>query len=149
MDSVVVDTTYLLPLVGLAVRGLSRKDYDYILENYRMFYPMPLLAELCAVITKQARKERLDEIPRQAIEGLNSIIYLGVIELVPLDGEDLKIIYKLLSYGWRDVFDSILYATAVRLNMKILTMDDKFKKFLEEKGLKHGLLISHKQLTSS
>lgn len=145
-SSIVADTTYLLPIVGLAVKGLSREDFNYILKNYQLFYPIPLLTELSAVIIKQARKEKLEEIPRQAIEGLNSIIYRETINLVPLDGEDLKIVYKLLKLGWKDIFDSILYATAIKLNMKILTMDKKFKNFLREKGLKHELSISHKQL---
>lgn len=145
-NSIIVDTTYLLPIVGLRVKGLSREDYEYILENYRLFYPILLLSELSAVIVKQARKEKLEKLPKQAVEGLNSIIYLGTINLVPLDGEDLRIVYKLSKLGWRDIFDSILYATAIRLDMRVLTMDKKFKNFLKEKGLKHELLTSHKQL---
>lgn len=149
LDSIVIDTTYLLPVVGLAVKGLRREDYNYILENYQMFYPVPLLAELSAVIVKQVRKEKLEEIPKQAIEGLNSIVYLETINLVLPDGEDLKTIFKLLNLGWKDIFDSILYATAIRLNMRILTMDKSFKKFLREKGLRYELLISHEQLIHS
>ena len=42
----------------------------------RIFYPTPLLAELSAVVIKQARKKRLKETPKQAIEELNSAIYL-------------------------------------------------------------------------
>ena len=145
-SSIIVDTTYLLPIVGLRVKGLSREDYEYILENYRLFYPTLLLTELSAVIVKQARKKKLEKLPKQAVEGLNSIIYLEVINLVPLDGEDLRIVYKLSKLGWRDIFDSILYATAIRLDMRVLTMDEKFKNFLKEKGLKYELLISHKQL---
>lgn len=145
-NSIIVDTPYLLPIVGLRVKGLSREDFEYILENYHLFYPKLLLTELSAVIVKQAKKKKLEKIPKQAIEGLNSIIYLETINLIPLDGEDLRIVYKLSRLGWKDMFDSILYATAIRLNMKVLTMDKKFKNFLKEKGLKYELLISHKQL---
>ena len=89
-SSIIVDTTYLLPIVGLRVKGLNREDYEYILENYRLFYPTLLLTELSAVIVKQARKKKLEKLPKQAVEGLNSIIYLEVINLVSLDVEGLK-----------------------------------------------------------
>ena len=149
LNEIIVDTTYLLPILGISVEGLDERDYDYIIENFHMIYPIPLLAELSAVVIKQARKEGFKEIPKQAIEGLNSIIYSEKVELESLRGEDLKIIYTLSNLGWRDIFDSILYATAIRLNMKILTMDKEFKKFLKQNNLKHEILISHKQLKSS
>ncbi|RLE78649.1 MAG: hypothetical protein DRJ51_09200, partial [Thermoprotei archaeon] len=139
----------MLPVVGLAVKGLSKEDFNSLLENYQIFYPELLLVELYAVIVRQIRKEKLKEIPRQAIEGLNSIIYLETINLVPPDGGDLEVICELVNLGWKDVFDAILYATATRLNMKILTMDMRFKEFLKRKGLKHEILISHKQLMHS
>jgi len=148
-NNIIVDTTYLLPVVGLAVKGLSKEDFNSLLENYQIFYPELLLVELYAVIVRQIRKEKLKEIPRQAIEGLNSIIYLETINLVPPDGGDLEVICELVNLGWKDVFDAILYATATRLNMKILTMDMRFKEFLKRKGLKHEILISHKQLMHS
>ena len=149
LNEIIVDTTYLLPILGISVKGLGEEDYNYIIENFRMIYPIPLLAELSAVVIKQTRKKGLKEIPIQAIEGLNSIIYLGKAELLLLRGEDLKIIYMLLNLGWRDIFDSILYATAIRLNKKILTMDKDFKKFLKQNDLKYDILITHKQLKSS
>lgn len=52
------------------------------LKNIRIFYPIPLLVELSAVVIKQARKKRLKETPKQAIEELNSAIYLEIIKLV-------------------------------------------------------------------
>jgi len=39
LNNIVVDTTYLLPILGIAVRGLSREDYDYVLEEYQNILP--------------------------------------------------------------------------------------------------------------
>jgi len=134
----------VLPHLGVEVGGIE--DLDEILEGHELYYPMAMVAELEAVVLKEARKKGLERVPRQALEGLDYLVYGGTITLVSPRGEDLQSTYYVLNRGWRDLFDATLYATAIRLRAEALTLDSAFKRFLEENGLDHRLLITHKEL---
>jgi len=142
----VLDTTYILPLLGVEVEGLDRETINYVIKQYESYYPAILLVELNGVIFKEARRRGLEHLPKQVVNGFNSIIYAGVINIIFPTGEDLETAYELIRLGWKDIFDSTLYATALRLNAKVLTIDENFKNFLKEHELRYNILISHKEL---
>jgi len=139
-----LDTSYVLPQLGVEVEGIE--DLNEILEKRELYYPMVMVAELEAVVLKEAKKKGLERVPKQALEGLDYLVYSGSISLVPPRGEDLESTYHVLNRGWRDLFDATLYATAIRLRTEALTLDSAFKRFLKENGLEHTLLITHKEL---
>lgn len=142
---IILDTTYVLPILGIEVEGLDRDILDHLIK-YELYYPALLLVELKGVVLKEARKRGLKSIPEQAIKGLNFLIYSGEINIVAPTGEDLKVMYELLRRGWKDIFDLSLYATAIRIDSRVLTMDKSFKKFLKDHGFHYQLLITHKEL---
>ena len=142
---IILDTTYVLPILGIEVEGLDRDILDHLIK-YELYYPALLLVELESVVLKEARKRGLKSIPEQAIKGLNFLIYSGEINIVAPTGEDLKVMYELLRRGWKDIFDLSLYATAIRIDSRVLTMDKSFKKFLKDHGFHYQLLITHKEL---
>ena len=142
---IILDTTYVLPILGIEVEGLDRDILDHLIK-YELYYPALLLVELKGVVLKEARKRGLESIPEQAIKGLNFLIYSGEINIVAPTGEDLKVMYELLRRGWKDIFDLSLYATAIRIDSRVLTMDKSFKKFLKDHGFHYQLLITHKEL---
>jgi len=142
---IILDTTYVLPILGIEVEGLDRDILDHLIK-YELYYPALLLVELESVVLKEARKRGLKSIPEQAIKGLNFLIYSGEINIVAPTGEDLKVMYELLRRGWKDIFDLSLYATAIRIDSRVLTMDKSFKKFLKDHGFHYQLLITHKGL---
>lgn len=141
----VIDTSYLLPLVGIEVEGLDEETINKLF-NLELHYPSALIPELVGVIIKEARKMKLKEIPKDAIEGFNSIVYGGFIKIIPSEGDDIKTIYKLFEMGCNDIFDAILYATSKRLNLKAISMDKSFKDFLKEHGFNFKVLVSHKDV---
>ena len=141
----VIDTSYLLPLVGIEVEGLDNDTIDKIFR-LKLCYPLSLIPELVGVIIKEVKRNRLNEIPKEAVEGLNSIIYGGFVELIQLEGEDITTVYDLIKNGCNDIFDAILYATGKRLSAKILSMDKSFKKFLKEYGYDYEIIVDHTQI---
>jgi len=142
LDKFVIDTSYLLPIVGIEVEGLDQEVIDKIFK-FELYYPASLIPELIGVIIKEAKKIGLDKIPKEAIEGLNSIIYGGYVKLVLPEGEDIEIVHELIRKGCNDIFDAILYATGKRLGLKVLSMDESFKKFLKEHGYEYEIFINH------
>ena len=138
-----VDTTFLLSYLGIRVRGL---DED-VLSFLSPCYPIIMLVELLGVLYKEAKKKGLEELPEQALEGFNSIVYGKEVKLIFPTEEDLRLGYEVMRRGWKDIFDVMLYATAKRLEIKALTMDSSFKNFLKESNLDHEVLEVFKSKT--
>lgn len=143
-DEFLLDTSYVLPLVGIEVRGIDGDTYSKILAK-KLYYPIVLVAELVGVIAKEVKKARID-VPEEAVEGFNAVIFGSGIEVVLPEGDDVKIASEVVKTGWNDVFDALLYATAKRLGVRALTMDKEFKKFLRENGYDADLLVGHEEV---
>jgi len=139
-----LDTSYLLPLVGIEVEGIDAEAYNKILQQ-KLYYPLAMVAELVGVIAKEAKKIGLDELPEDAVDGFNSIVFGKDINVVLPEGSDVSIAYELIRRGWNDVFDALLYATGKRMGARILTLDKEFKKFLEKHEYDHEMLVSHEE----
>ena len=139
-----LDTSYLLPLVGIEVEEISSEDYNKILQQ-KLYYPLSMIAELIGVIAKEVKKAELDELPEDAIDSFNSIVFGRGINIVLPEGSDVEIACKLIKSGWNDIFDALLYATGKRMDMKILSLDKEFKKFLREHGYDYEIIVSHKE----
>lgn len=140
---VVLDTTYVLPLLGVKVKGLKPEILTRLSEKYELHYPSAMIPELIGVVLKQCRKKKLKTIPSEALEGLNTLLYGGTINITSPIDTDLKQAYKLYKLGLKDVFDNILYSTATRLNAYIITADKNLKTFLKQKKLKHQTIITN------
>ncbi len=51
LSKFVIDTSYLLPIVGIEVEGLDQGDIDKIFK-LELYYPVSLIPELIGVIIK-------------------------------------------------------------------------------------------------
>ncbi|MEM2940539.1 MAG: PIN domain-containing protein [Thermoproteota archaeon] len=142
----ILDTSFILPYLGVKVIGIDEKDLGKITENYEPYYPLLLLVELQGVVFKEARKLSLKEIPKKAIDSFISLVYGEHVKMIPPAEEDLNTSYELISSGWNDIFDTILYAVSKRTRIKVLTMDTAFRNFLKEKKFDHKLLLTMNEI---
>ena len=133
ISKVIVDTSFLLPYVGLRVKEVSDEVMDW-LEGIELYYPYAMVPELIGVVLKEARKMRLGTIPEQALRGLNSIMYGDTIHLITPVDQDLSTTYDLIKSGLSDLFDAILYATSRRTGITAITVDETLVDFLKKHG---------------
>ncbi|ACP56171.1 PIN domain-containing protein [Saccharolobus islandicus] len=129
LSELIVDTSFLLPLVGIKVKGIK----DELLERRAIYYPNLMLTELLAVIFKEAKKLKLDKVPEEAMKGL--IYVLSNVKLIPIEELEIETIYEILNKGWKDIFDAILYTAYKSTKIPLITMDKSFYNFLKEKGI--------------
>ncbi|ACP36374.1 conserved hypothetical protein [Sulfolobus islandicus L.S.2.15] len=129
LSELIVDTSFLLPLVGIKVKGIK----DELLEGRAIYYPNLMLTELLAVIFKEAKKLKLDKVPEEAMKGL--IYVLSNVKLIPIEELEIETIYEILNKGWKDIFDAILYTAYKSTKIPLVTMDKSFYNFLKEKGI--------------
>ncbi|AOL16479.1 PIN domain-containing protein [Sulfolobus sp. A20] len=132
-SELIVDTSFLLPFVGIKVKGIDER----LLEGKRIYYPSLMLTELIAVIMKEVRKLKLKKIPEEAIKGL---FYINsTVNFITL--EDLNLVYEIISEGWNDIFDAILYSSYASTKIPLITLDKMFYDFLNKKGFNVSEII--------
>ena len=139
-NRVLLDTSFLLPYVGLRVEGIDEEVIEW-LENLDLYYPYIMIPELIGVVFKVAKKKGLSIVPENALEGFNFIVYGENIHLISPIKQDLEIAYELIMMGLRDIFDAILYATSKRTGIKAITADKSLIKFIKENNLETNNLI--------
>lgn len=133
----VIDTTYLLPFFGIKVRGLEAKDVLQLKDELRvdLYYPMLLLPELAAKIAREMAKRGLRKIPRQASEALTALLAETDVGLIEPRIEHIETAIMLKALGHPDIFDCILYATALHENAILITRDQELVEFLRANNL--------------
>ncbi|AHC52202.1 VapC-type toxin [Sulfolobus acidocaldarius SUSAZ] len=125
-SELMVDTSLLLPFLGIKVRGVN----ENLLEGKNIYYPSLMLVELIAVVIKEARKLGLGLIPQDAIKGLSYINH--TVNLVLMEELDLNVVYDIVSKGWNDIFDAILYSSHSFTKIPLVTLDRMFYEFLNK-----------------
>lgn len=144
-----VDSTYLLPSLGISVKGLEVEDIQLISklrESVEYCYPAPLLVELVAKAAREALKKKLKSLPEEAVEGLKALLAgLGVAVELP-EPNGLVLAAELWIKGHRDIMDNMAYAHAVKTQAYFMTLDEAFRHFLSEKGYALDVVITHRNL---
>ncbi len=127
MDELLLDTTYLLPIFGIAV-GLEYYDkFPQVLEAYRVLYnPISLIEAKWISLKLMKRYPKMrKELAGAFISGLKALLSEDRISQVELtDPEVERVADLLLDAGVGDYFDRMIYATAAVRGYRLLTEDD-------------------------
>ena len=146
---IVIDSTYLLPSLGISVQSLEAEDIQLIRmlrENAEYCYLAPMLAELVAKAAREASKRGLKSLPREALDGFRAILAgLDVAIEIP-EPNGLELAAELWIRGHRDIMDNMSYAHALKTQAYLMTLDKTFKRFLSEKGYPLDIVITHREL---
>ena len=152
MIKILVDTTYLLPTFGIAVKKLREKDLmrlrEIRMKELVKYYCLDVIwVELIGKVHKEMEKQKcsVDRIIELAIRSLEETDFY---EWISVPTEAIILASKLRKIGHKDVIDNILYATAVVKDVVFLSMDNEFKKFLESNNLDSDRIKSHNELLS-
>lgn len=146
---VVVDSTYLLPVFGIGVKGLSDED---ILELRRLavesvveFYCVSVVwSELIGKVCREMEKHGVSDVDLGlAVKSLFNPRFYRWIKPGP---KSVMLAFKIRSLGHVDNIDNILYATAYTRKMLFMSMDMGFKEFLRSKGFNVEIFKTHREL---
>jgi len=146
---ILLDTTFLLPSFGVKVQGIDEDRLIALLKNLResgveFAYPKLLLVELIAKIGKEALRK--GELPPEVLEALEALLLEVDVELVEPNVKHIVTATEMRIHGHDDIFDNLLYATALHEDMKLVTEDDKLVKFLKDKGYRADFVLRFKEL---
>ncbi len=141
---ILLDSTYLLPIVGVDVKGIDRtivilkrlRDEGIAEYYYTLFNILEILGKLSGV------RYDIDRV---------TIGLLSIEEEFKQVNPTLKGWLKALelrSKGHKDLIDLLLYTTSLMHNILFLTRDDRLIRFLENNGEDISIIIHEKELLS-
>ncbi|KYH36499.1 MAG: twitching motility protein PilT [Candidatus Bathyarchaeota archaeon B24] len=137
--AVLLDTSFLLPSFGVDTGDTIRRCLRCLSEHkheVKIYYSRYGVLEAVLVLLREVRRGRLKlgEAYEMVEVGVSTVVYsLEAVDECPRVFRDAL---KLYGMEHRDIFDNILYSTALTGGMYLLTVDKKLKMFIRENGLK-------------
>ncbi|MGI0084963.1 MAG: PIN domain-containing protein [Nitrososphaerales archaeon] len=141
VDSLVLDTTYLLPIFGLESRLPHFNDsFRRLLTDYEVRYNPVSLLEAKWLVLRLAKKKRgdLETFLKYYREGIGAIEKEEKIRQTAFTDENVEELSDkvLIDAKLGDYFDRQIYSTASRLNCLLLTEDERLHKLYETLALR-------------
>jgi len=136
---VLLDSTFILPTLGIdtgegvskGLKRLAQTEAEIYCSRFSILEALWVAAKVSGSGYLDAESFRL---------GLRSILEGGRYTRVEEDSEIFNEALRLHMLGHRDAIDNILYASSIRLNLKLLTLDAELGEFIHKKGLKDTLI---------
>jgi len=147
MPDVLLDTSFLLPTLGLEVREITTADLESIraaskVSRLRCSYVS--FVEILGLVGKESRK-----VDAKAVStGMNSLLGSGLYEWTNPSLGAMRLALELRTKGHKDNIDNILYATAADSKMLFLSLDEELKRFLARNGYDAGLMVKASELAA-
>jgi len=136
---VLVDTSFILPTLGIDVGEKVTRTLEKLEKTHsEIHYSQFSILESLWVTVKLT--EKMETPPEAVNTGLRSIIESRAYKPVKENSEIFIEALQLYLKGHRDLIDNILYANSLHHNMKLLTLDNELKSFIENKKLKNTII---------
>lgn len=143
---VLLDTSFILPSLGIDVgekvskglRLLAAKAPEIHYSSFSILESLWVLARTIEDAPSQLESFRI---------GLRSVMESGRYRRVNEDSKIMNEAFRLYKLGHKDMIDNILYASSTQLDLRLLTLDNDLKSFIQTKELRDTLL-SPDQLAS-
>ncbi|MFP3984611.1 MAG: PIN domain-containing protein [Candidatus Bathyarchaeia archaeon] len=142
---ILLDTSFILPSLGIDVGEDVSKGLKKIIDiKAEIYYSHFSILESLWIAARLVTSTTFDD--ESFSLGLRSIIEGDKYIKVEEDSRTFNEALKLYTLGHKDMMDNILYANSTSFNLQLLTLDNKLKEFIHERGLK-DTLISPNQIT--
>lgn len=147
---ILLDSTYLLPVFGIEVEGLTARDLEKLREASLTGEIQPHALTTCWIeilgkVAREAQRRKID-VTGIAEKAIKSLTESETIRWIKPEPEALRLALKLRLLGHRDMIDNLLYATAVTRGMTLLTMDSGLVHFLRKHNLPEQNIKKHTEL---
>lgn len=120
---ILLDTTYLLPAVGIAVKELPRDAIIQLInKGHQVVISQISLFELAAKGAKYIKNGALK--PEAVTKGIRALTYSDQIETIPIDDTKLLLTAFTLRNMLDDFIDCLILATAINNSNALITEDN-------------------------
>ncbi len=146
-QKILLDTTYLLPILGVEVKGtretIQRLKILYEKGDVELYFSPFSVLEAMGKISKNSYDEaRLES---GLISLFESDVFKGVLPTRKGYMEALKLRVK----GFKDLIDLMLYSTSITRKLKFLTEDENLKYFIKKVKEDQTVFLNREELWRS
>ena len=145
MPDVLVDTSFLLPTLGVDVAEVIADDLEGLSAasaEARLYCSYASFVEILGLLGK--RSKRAEDFTVKT--GIKSLLESGIYTWINPSTQALQQALELRNKGHKDNIDNILYSTALDSGLLFLTLDDELKRFLRRNGYDTGIIVGIKGL---
>lgn len=133
-----LDTTYLLPAIGISVKGLPRDaPIELIDKGHKIFISDISIFELSAKGAKHITAGTLSS--ERVTKGIRAIVYDETIETIPMHESTLLLTAFKLRGMLNDFIDCIILSSAINRCDALITEDNDMQKLKGNKEYKDVL----------
>ncbi len=134
MKRILLDTSFILPILGISV-SKEVDESSLKISKYELYISRFSILESLRIIIRLLR--RGVEIPISEIEyRLKALVESNRFKITVENSKILSDALKIYLLGHNDLIDCLLYSTAINLNLQFLTIDEEFRRFIKRVGLK-------------
>ena len=135
MYQVLLDTTYILPIFGVKIRGYEGKEISKLLgeliaNDIEIYVSKISLLEAFLKTITLSKKLGKNELLERAVEGVEIIKNDDRIILLEYLERDILEKAKEILREHRDPFDAIIFATAIIGEYILISEDDEAKRYI-------------------
>jgi hypothetical protein len=148
---VLVDSTFLLPTLGVKVSQLSDSDLRELTKlrsRTKFFCIHQTLVEVLGKVGREWRSGSDENVAETIAEGLRSILESDLYTWISPSTKALMNAVQMRQKGHRDMIDNMLYSTASDLDLLFLSIDMELTKFLEENQYSTEAIVNIRKLHS-
>jgi hypothetical protein len=145
MPDVLLDTSFLLPTIGVDVKEITKADLESIQtisKKVQFHCSYVSFVEILGLVGKESRK--VDA--RVVSAGIDSLLGSGLYRWTNPSPGAIRLALELRTKGHKDNIDNILYATAADSRMLFLSLDEELKRFLADNEYDAGLMVKVNEL---
>lgn len=136
---VIIDTTFLLPTLGIDVGKPPKKALRKLGElNAQIHYSRFSILESLWVAARSIQKSEYDA--ERFASGMRSVTEGGRYEKLDENSEVFNRALELYKAGHVDMIDNILYASSLVFGLRFLTVDSGLRDFVEKKEFEMTLV---------
>jgi hypothetical protein len=148
---VLVDSTFLLPTLGVEVSQISQSDLKELAKlrsKTKFFCIYQSLVEAIGKVGREYASTSKEGVPEIVEEGLRSLLESDLYTWTSPSTEALMAAVEMRRKGHKDMIDNMLYSTASNLGMLLLSIDVNLVKFLGENHYSTDEIVNVKKLRS-
>ena len=142
-NKILLDTSYLLPILGVEIKNIQAAFEKIISDNeqkkVKLYFSRISLFEALGKISKIKYDET------RVKQGLEAILESEIIEEVVIPIKAYLEAMKLKNEGFNDFIDLLLFETARANQIQFLTRDRPLQKFVSEKTQHEKWILLEKQ----
>ncbi|MEB3788116.1 MAG: PIN domain-containing protein [Desulfurococcales archaeon] len=146
--TVLLDSTYLLPIFGVSVKEVGD---DFYLKLRRLalsgrvevYYSPVSFIEITSKVAKEAIKKKVVLRPEELRMIVNNIEKSEYLKPARPNPQVYALAYEMKLKGHKDIIDNILYATATVYGLSFITLDKTLRDFIKNNKIKGAKVLSH------